>query len=172
MVKKWITGYEGMYLVSDDGNVLSLARSQIRKDGKVLPIKEKILKKRKRGRDNLKYECVTLCKNGVQKNYAVHRLVANAFLPNPNNYKEVNHKDKNTFNNDVSNLEWCSRQYNIEYSKNKSVAQYDKNWQMLRKFKSIKEASLITKINSKSISNALNGWSKSAGGFMWKYYHD
>lgn len=98
---KDIPGYEGKYEVSNLGRVRSLKFN-----------KTKILKQdtNKRG-----YKRVNLYKNGKKKNYWVHRLVAIAFISNPNNYKEVNHKDENTSNNNVKNLEWCTREYNNNY---------------------------------------------------------
>lgn len=99
---------------------------------------------------------------------SVHRLVAEAFIPNPDNLPEVNHKDENGLNNSVDNLEWCSHQYNIEYSKNKAVVQYY-DGERIAEYKSIKVASQQTGINRKSISNVLNGWSKTAGGYEWDY---
>ena len=59
---------------------------------------------------------VDLKKNGIRKNFKVHRLVAEAFIPNPNNYPEINHIDSNPLNNKVDNLEWCNHKYNIRYS--------------------------------------------------------
>lgn len=100
---KDIEGYEGLYQVSDLGNVRSLKFSGGNK--------VKLLKQN----TNQGYKQVTLCKNGKMKTCKVHRLVAMAFISNPNNYKEVNHKDENPSNNDVSNLEWCTSEYNNNY---------------------------------------------------------
>ena len=61
------------------------------------------------------YLRITLNKNGKYKTFAVHRLVAEAFIPNPNNLPCVNHKDENQFNNDFRNLEWCTYKYNSNY---------------------------------------------------------
>lgn len=110
------------------------------------------------------------CQTAKQSKYhAVHRLVATAFLDNPDNLPEVNHIDENPLNNHVSNLEWCDRQYNIEYSKNKPVAQYDMDGVKIAEYKSIKYAAYITGISHTSIGNVLNGWSMTAGGYVWKY---
>lgn len=62
------------------------------------------------------YVYANLCENNVMKHYAVHRLVAEAFIPNPDNLPEVNHKNANRLDNRVENLEWCDRRYNIHYS--------------------------------------------------------
>ena len=64
------------------------------------------------------YEKINLSVNGKRKIKYIHRLVAEAFIPNENNYKEVNHIDSNTTNNRVDNLEWCNRKYNLEYMAN------------------------------------------------------
>ena len=74
-------------------------------------LKEKILKPQ----NTNGYLFVRLSKNNKIKRYLVHRLVAQAFIPNPNNYLEVNHIDENSLNNNVNNLEWCSHKYNINY---------------------------------------------------------
>ena len=101
---KDIPGYEGKYQVSNTGQVRSL---NYKGRGVV-----KLLKQYD-NRDGYKRVC--LCKNGKVKNHWTHRLVAIAFIPNPNNYKEVNHKDENPSNNNVKNLEWCTHEYNMNY---------------------------------------------------------
>ena len=94
--------YAFRYLVSNFGNVDSLWF------GKIKPIKTFITKQG--------YLRVSLVINGKQKSFLVHRLVAICFIPNPNDYKEVNHIDGNKLNNHVSNLEWCNRQQNIVHA--------------------------------------------------------
>lgn len=166
---KEIAGYEGRYLVSDEGDVFSLpktvygAREQHRKGKK--------LKKGKRGRKGQpQYEFVILVdENGNSHHESVHRLVANAFIPNPNGCPEVNHKDENSLNNRAENLEWCSRQYNAEYSKGKHIEQYDLNEYKIAEYKSIIYASKITGISRTAINNCLTGWSKTAGNYLWRY---
>lgn len=106
---KSVSGYEGKYEVSNLGNVKSLPRIIIRKNGRNKPIKERILKKHVNNTGHYR-----VCLEG--KRYFVHRLVAKEFLPNPNNYNVVNHIDCNPNNNDVSNLEWCTQKHNIEWS--------------------------------------------------------
>lgn len=102
---KDIDGYEGKYQVSNLGRIKSL------KDRYGNTI-EKILKP---GKIKNGYLIVILCKNGTKKTSKVHRLVANAFIPNTNNFRCVNHKDENKENNCVENLEWCTYQYNNTY---------------------------------------------------------
>lgn len=102
---KDIKGYEGLYQVSTLGRVKSISYG-----------KEKILVLTPRTGSNKRKEVkVTLCKNGKRKYFLVHRLVAEAFIPNPNNVPQVNHKDENSINNIVTNLEWCTSKYNCNY---------------------------------------------------------
>lgn len=105
---KDIPNYKGYYQVSNFGRVMSL-RSYGGNSNR-------IIKPCGNGTGYLK---VILCKNSQQKQYLVHRLVAMAFIPNPNNYDFVNHKDENKMNNCVENLEWCTKSYNSIYYLNK-----------------------------------------------------
>lgn len=102
---KDVVGYEGYYKVSNKGNVYSVERkdSMGRKwGGRTLkPIY-----------DNYGYLVVSLHKNGKQKVKKIHRLITEAFIPNPNNYPDVNHRDEEKDNNELSNLEWCDKGYN------------------------------------------------------------
>ena len=98
---KSVVGYEGLYMVSNWGRVKSI------KFGK-----ERILKP---VTNSSGYLLVGLYKNNIEKKYSVHRLVAEAFIPNPYNLPQVNHKDENKQNNVVSNLEWCTHEYNNTY---------------------------------------------------------
>lgn len=164
---KEVSGYEGLYLVSSHGDIIALPK--LTKCGKkILHRKSKALKTFLRGKQGVFYKSVWLNKDGESKTFSVHRLVAQAFLPNPDGLPEVNHKDENTLNNDVSNLEWCTRQYNIEYSKSKAVYQLDENG-IVAKHKSITRASEATGIKRTAINNVLTGWAKTAGGFGWQY---
>ena len=97
---KAIEGYEGLYEVSSCGDIKSL-------------IKNKVMHPTDNGNG---YLIVSLHKDGRRKNHYVHRLVAQAFIPNPEGYKVINHKDYDTKNNTASNLEWCTQAYNIEHS--------------------------------------------------------
>jgi len=165
---KDVAGYEGLYLVSDEGDVYSLPK--VVQGAWVQHRKGKLLKKGKRGRKGQpQYEFVILLDSkGCSHHESVHRLVAKAFIPNPDNLPEVNHKDENSLNNSVDNLEWCDHQYNIEYSKNKRVGQYI-DGEKVAEYKSIVYASKMTGISRTSITNALTGWSKTAGGYEWRY---
>lgn len=114
MIEEWrdIKGYEGLYQVSNIGKVKSLARTVMRSNGRLMTIRERILKLRP---DKGGYVRVCLSKDAVETDYFVHRLVAIAFIDNPHNLPEVNHKDENKKNNSVDNLEWCTSLYNNNY---------------------------------------------------------
>lgn len=101
---KDIVGYEGLYQISNFGNVKSLNYRRTKKAKVMIP---KI--------NNSGYKWVELSDGRFKKQLLIHRLVAMAFLENPNNYPEVNHKDENTLNNEVDNLEWCTHLYNVRY---------------------------------------------------------
>ena len=107
-VWKDVAGYEGYYKVSNKGNVFSVGRrgADGRKYGGTT------LKPAHNGRG---YFYVALYKNGTSERKSVHRIVAEAFIPNPNGFSEVNHKDEIKTNNYVENLEWCTRKYNVNY---------------------------------------------------------
>ena len=107
---KDVVGYEGLYEVSDKGNV----RSVERKDSIGRKCGGRVLKPINNGHGYLQ---VDMCKNGKAKKKRIHRLVAEAFIPNPKGFLEINHKDENKSNNELSNLEWCTREYNINYGK-------------------------------------------------------
>lgn len=165
---KEVNGYEGLYLVSDEGQIYSLPRKVSNKRGNYVR-KGRLLKPGLRGKAGMQYEFVIL-NNGVSsKHESVHRIVAMAFVDNPHSYGVVNHIDHNTRNNKASNLEWCTQQYNNEYGHNKSVKQYDTEGNLLAEYKSITIASNMSGIKRTAINNCLKGWSKTAGGYIWKY---
>lgn len=108
---KDIEGYEGIYKVSNKGNVKSLERKVKKFDG-YRTIKEKILKPEK---CNNGYLRIRLNKEGKEEKYLLHRLVANAFIDNPDNLPQVNHRNEIKTDNRVTNLEFCTSKYNINY---------------------------------------------------------
>ena len=159
-----IKGYESLYEVSDQGRVRSL------KFGK-----ERILKPQRIKTGYLK---VCLCKNGEIKQCLVHRLVAQAFIPNPQNLPEVNHKDENKTNNSVQNLEWCDRKYNQNYGnrtqrqadkKSKPVIQYTKSGEFVKEWKSATDVQRNLGYAYQHISHCCTGKCKSAYNFIWKF---
>ena len=100
---KDIKGYEGSYQVSNLGRVKSLNYHRCGFE-RILEIDS-----------SSQYETIMLYKNGSRTRFLIHRLVASAFIPNPNNYPVVNHIDEDKSNNRVDNLEWCTQQYNVNY---------------------------------------------------------
>ena len=180
-VWKDIQGYEGKYQVSNLGRVKSLSRKVFNGAGYYV-INEKILKPRK---THTGYLRVHLCRDDRY----IHRLVAEAFIPNSNNYSEVNHKDENKQNNRVDNLEWCTREYNLVYGSRKDYKKHfckEYNIKMKGKkviclntneeFLSIREAARTYKIHNTTISRACRGIYKTAGEhpitgerLMWMY---
>jgi hypothetical protein len=167
---KNIEGYEGSYQVSNEGRVKSC------KFGK-----EKILKPRK---DTNGYLQVNLCKDGKPVWKLVHRLVAEAFLPNPNNYEQVNHKDECKTNNNVDNLEWCDKKYNCNFgTRNQRSAEKRRNdpkqsrrvdqidpqtGEVVRQWKSTNECGR-NGYSQSAVSACAIGKYKQYKGYVWKY---
>lgn len=176
---KDITGFEGLYQVSNFGRIKSLDRKIKYKDGRTRVFLSKILKT---GNNGHGYLIVNLSKNGKTKMFYVHRLVAETFIPNPNNLPQVNHKDENTYNNYLNNLEFCTSNYNANYGRRnekftqtkiekygKRVEQYDLNGVFIKLFKSISLASKEMKCCPEAISNCCKGKSKTSCGYIWRY---
>lgn len=171
-------GYEGYYQGSTWGRVKSLERVDCR--GHRVP--ERILKP---GKDRKGYLQVRLYKNGKAKTCKVHRLVAEAFIPNPDNLPCVNHRDENPSNNRVENLEWCTYEYNAEYGtrnerisktltngkKSKRVAQYTLSGELVKIWSSLNEIHRQTGWYIGNISKCCRGHRKysHAHGFIWRY---
>lgn len=171
-VEQWrnIAGFDGLYQVSSFGAVKRLGKSERR-------LKPRMCKG---------YETVCLCKNGISHNLRVNRLVAIAFIPNPANKPEVNHKDGNKRNNAVSNLEWSTASENQKHARSiglspmgfnnvvlsKPVDMLSKSGELLRTFPSFKEAERQTGISRRNIYSVCieRPHHKTAGGYMWKYH--
>lgn len=150
----------------------------ISKDGIIYnPTTKRYLKgaKRKDGYYNIRLN---------KKNYLVHRLVAIAYLPNPNNYDQVNHKDENKSNNNVGNLEWCTRKYNINYgtgkwrkweNKTKHVIQKDLQGNLIKEWNSCYEIERELGFSQSNIRNVCNNYEwkghhwKTHKGFIWEW---
>ena len=114
MIEDWkdIAGWEGLYAVSSNGRIKSYDRLVTELNGKTRTHKGRLVTLKKSGR----YHGVSLFLHGVGQRYYAHRLVAEAFIPNPDGRPEVNHKDGNKFNNCVSNLEWATRSENAKHA--------------------------------------------------------
>ena len=178
---KDVVGYEGLYEVSNFGNVRSLFRYK---------------KKLKWNICNNRYATVQLFKNKVGKRLLVHRLVAEAFLANPEKLPIVNHKDENKLNNYVNNLEWCTQGYNLSYNQGHKKRAERKRWfydelsikfkennpaikipiiqmnldgEIIREWESIKEAIETLGYKSNHICECCKNKRKTSNGFRWKY---
>lgn len=119
------------------------------------------------------YEHVEL-RYGYNKDELVHRLVAKMFLPNPNNFNQVNHKDENKRNNDVLNLEWCNAKYNTNYGigslqRNQRIIQFDLNGNALKIWESMKDACISLGLKYQGISACCRDKKKTCGGYVWTY---
>lgn len=146
--------------------------------------------------DHNGYRTVRLWNNGKAKMFYIHRLVGEAFIPNPNSYPQINHKDECKSNNKVENLEWCSISYNQKYGTvnerriantdytnpifrinalkgaektSKPIIQYSKDGKMIAEYKSIQEAKRSFGVTSGLLGNCLKDLKPSAYGYIWKY---
>lgn len=174
---KDIKDYEGIYMISNHGRIKSLERT-IKRNSKNGDIHKKETVLNPSVQDDGYYR-VTLSKNGKDKRFRIHRLVAEAFIENddPVNKTCVNHKDEDKANNHVDNLEWCTNEYNIQYSANSGKKFKTKVLCITtnKEFNSIKEANKFYNIKNQSeISRCCKGKVKYAGEYNgqqleWKY---
>lgn len=178
---KDIHGFEGLYQVSNYGRVKNLSRLVPGKLNSIREIAEKILAPRY---DSHHCYRVVLHRGGIRHEAKIHRLVAQAFIPNSGNKPFINHIDGNPLNNNVDNLEWCTASENVSHAyrtglaKAKSginhhgirpVFQFSLDGKLLRRFDYIRQAANETKIREEAITQCLRGNNQTSGGFKWKY---
>ena len=174
---KDVKDYEGLYQVSNLGRVRSLPRKGTRTKGNYL-LKAR---KNKKGYLNLK-----LSKNRKAKSYRIHRLVSQAFIPNPDNLPQVNHIDGNKLNNCVDNLEWCTNEYNMkesirlglrnnayklgrEHCRSVIVNQYDLDDNFIKQWYCVRDIERELNFDHRNICACCRGKRRTAYGYKWKY---
>lgn len=180
---KDIEGYENLYQISNQGRVKSLIKNIILKQWD----------------DKDGYQLVGMSKDKKKKTFKVHRLVAQAFIPNPNNLHLVNHKDEDKKNNTDENLEWCDHIYNVNYGTSKErmtnnlknnkenneritkiglenskkmskpVLQYTLDGEFVAEYPSVREASRVLGFSNTCIGACCNGKRQTHQGYKWKY---
>ena len=155
---KDVVGYEGLYGVTPEGDVWSYKRKMFLKPVMLYG-----------------YPRIGLWKDGKVKREFVHRLVAEAYIPNPDNLPQVNHRDENRANNCLQNLEWCDAKYNSNYgtrnervskSNKKPILQYTLDGEFIREWEC---ASDVGREVQSNICQCLKGKTKKAYGYLWKY---
>ena len=148
-----VKDYEGLYAVTSCGKIWSYRNERF-----LTPSTDK------RG-----YFKVNLCKNGKCKTYKLHRLVAEAYIPNLNNLPQVDHIDNDKTHNYVNNLQWITNRENCRKSKNKAILQYDLNGNFIKEWECAADVGKKVKDN---ICHCLKGKLHSAYGSIWKYKND
>ena len=159
---KDIKGYDGKYQISNKGNIKNVKRN------KLLKIQF-----------NKNYKCIHLVgTDGKIKNYTIHRLMAQSFIPNPDNLSCVNHKDENKLNNSLDNLEWCTKKYNCNYGtaiertkkqNQKTLLQYDLNNNFIKEWNGLNECAKSLNVSASHISQCCNNKRNKAYNYIWKY---
>ena len=183
VVRKPVVGYEGYYEVDQLGRVFSVDRVISVDDNGRKYEKPIAGKQMKQSLKNKGYKIVSLTKDGKTKMAYVHRLVAEAFIPNPDNLPMVNHKDEDKTNNFLENLEWCTAKYNCNYGtgikrhadkikgreseKRIAVIQRSIDGAFINLHSSVKEAAASVNGTTGAISAACNGRRKTAYGYLW-----
>ena len=169
-----VKDYEGRYMVDSRGNVFSLKRNRV-----MTPCKS-----------NNGYLQVHLTKDGKMKSFKIHRLVAMAFIPNPYNLPQVNHKDEDKYNNHVDNLEWCTQSYNLNYNDGQKRRAKNRNYEDISRKRSNSQSKEVTQYDFDGsiiavwknayvaekhgydrgmINQCCIGNKKSHRGYIWKY---
>ena len=169
-----VKDYEGHYMVDARGNVFSLKRNRV-----MTPCKS-----------NNGYLQVHLTKDGKGKSFKIHRLVAMAFIPNPCNLPQVNHKDEDKCNNHVDNLEWCTQSYNMNYNDGQKRRAKNRNYEDISRKRSNSQSKEVTQYDFDGsiiavwknayvaekhgydrgmINQCCIGNKKSHRGYIWKY---
>ena len=189
---KSVVGYEGYYEISNLGNVLSLERvieyEYKTKSGIIIKRSIKKSKKLKTRIGDVGYYTTDFQVNNIKQTVCIHRLIAEAFIPNPENKPTVNHKDGIKTNIAISNLEWATYSENnqhavdnnlrqspwtgkfgIEHPLSKPVIQFDKAYNKINEFTNAREAERITGIGYKHISDCCLGNRSTTGGYKWEY---
>jgi NUMOD4 motif/HNH endonuclease len=178
-VWKDIVGYEGLYQVSNEGEIRSLDRIVSYTDSLGRNYNRKVKGRiRKQGTVN-GYRVVNLCTEGKMVGAYVHRTVAQAFLPNPDNKPQVNHKDEDKRNNHVDNLEWMTAEENHEYGtaiqrgletrQNMMLAQYSLDGALINIWNGASEAAKVLGKSRKEIAAVARGYKAHAYGYTWAY---
>lgn len=179
-----VVGYNGRYEVSNLGRVKALAYTYTDSMGRTIPHKPHIMKSRIQKQTGYPTICISI--NGKPHHPSIHRLVAEAFLPNPDNLPCVNHKDEDRSNSILSNLEWCSYQYNRNYNKNKIKNRegwYNNRAKRKRKIYQYTLGGLLVNVYDMwpsefkdkyglKIQGCLNHNKDTAGGYVWRYEGD
>ena len=179
---KPISGYEGFYEVSNLGRIRSLERIVECSDGRKRKIKDRTLKGSSYSGG---YSGVTLHKDGCAKFVNIHRIVAEAFVPNPLEKEEVNHKDENPSNNHASNLEWVTHKENLNFgtrterarkaiveAQGRAVRQLSIDGELVAEYESLSAAGNATGTHVANITKCAKGVYKTAGGYIWKYKNE
>ena len=177
-VWKDIENYEGYYQVSNLGRVKSKTREVVYCNGNKhiyygFELKQSL--------DTNGYKTVCLCKDNSPKTFKVHRLVAQAFIDNPNNYGYINHKDENKTNNHMNNLEWCDIRYNNTYGTRLErvakkegipIIQLSIDGEYIGTFHSMSSAARAVGGNASPIRDALTGRSYISYDYCWCYVEE
>ena len=192
MTEIWkdVYGFEGIYQISNYGNVRSVDRLIKYSNGNIVSYKGQAIKPYIATNG---YVLVDLTKEHKRYKKIVHRLVAEAFIGNPQMFPEVNHIDENKQNNHFENLEWCTVKYNRNFGtrnirsakskdyksiseknrliQGKRVLQLDKTGRIINRYISIREAEKCTGFHRQAISGCCHGKYKYAYGFKWEFDH-